>query len=285
MSCSSLPLGFNIISDLHVDQLRGVDFPRLLRPSPRARYLLVPGDLGNPFHDSYAEFLGKTSLHYEWIVLIAGNHEFWFDPHDRNHVVSVEQKSFSERLAQIRRVCATIANVKFLEREAFVLPGTSVTILGCVLWTNVPSSAEQAVERAMNDYSCIYDDGDTPMLVTVADLRRKHLESLAWLCSAIDAYVEERARSPDTEARLIVMTHHLPSFELTHPHYHTSPINSAYATSLESVCLRPPVALWACGHTHFFRRLEINGVQCIVNASGYEDEDTSVQRGMVYSLE
>ena len=276
----ALPLGFNVLSDLHVDQLRSVNLPRLLNPSSRAKYLLIAGDLGNPYHSSYVEFLRQASPHYEWIVLIAGNHDYYYDHQN----VEVEQRAFGERLAQVRHVCATLPNVKFLEQESFVLPGTAVTVLGCTLWTNVLPQAEQAVERALNDYACIYNDG-VGGLVTVADLRARHLESLAWLRGAIEAYESQQRCEPDAGARLIVLTHHLPSFKLVHPHYVTSPINSAYATELENDCLRRPVSLWVCGHTHYFRRVTINGVPCIVNPSGYVDEETGCQRGMVYTLE
>ena len=63
-SSSTLSVGFNIISDLHLDQLSEVHFPRLLKPSPRAQYLLISGDLSNPYQESYAEFLRKASSHY-----------------------------------------------------------------------------------------------------------------------------------------------------------------------------------------------------------------------------
>lgn len=273
------PVGFNIISDLHVDHLQGVDFPRLLKPSVRAKYLLISGDLGNPYASSYAEFLQKASAHYEWIFLVSGNHELYFQP-DNN---SVEGKTYDERFSQMKKVASTIANVKFLEQESFTIPGTSITIMGCILWSYVDPSSERMVERMMSDYSYIYVERNRP--ATVSDLRSKHMECVAWLLRSIDSYQKKLEATPDPNARLIVMTHHLPSFKLINPHYKGSPINAAFATDLESVCLKPPVHLWTCGHSHFFRRMKINGVDCVLNPSGMDDEDTSVQRGMVYNLE
>jgi hypothetical protein len=199
---------------------------------------------------------------------------------------------YGMRLEQIRKVVSTLSNVKFLEQESFTLPGTSVTILGCVLWTDVPAASESVVGRSMNDYACIYDikrdesDGkDKTCAVTVNDLRQKHIQSVAWLTRSIETFKAEQALQTNPNARLIVMTHHLPSFQLISPHYRTSPINPGYATDLESTCLQSPIALWICGHSHYFRRIKINGVQCIINPSGAVDEDTGVQRGMVYTLE
>ena len=226
------------------------------------------------------------------MLLIAGNHEFYYDPRDDRHVHGSEDKAYDLPLARIRNVTTAFDNVKFLEQESFNFPGTSIIILGCVLWSNVPAESETTVERLMNDYACIYDrkrdandNKENLSTVTVGDLRLKHVQAVAWLLRSIDAYKAEQMSVPNPKSRLIVMTHHLPSFKLIDPHYRTSPVNPGCATDLEGTCLQPPVSLWTCGHSHYFKRIRINGVQCIINASGLADEDTGVQRGMIYTLE
>lgn len=61
------------ISDLHLERYRHKPFPRL---RPTAPYLFLLGDIGDPYHNNYREFMCYVSNNWERIYYVSGNHEY-----------------------------------------------------------------------------------------------------------------------------------------------------------------------------------------------------------------
>jgi hypothetical protein len=95
----------------------------------------------------------------------------------------------------------------------------------------------------------------------------KHEIDVDWLEETIE----------NSENKLIVLTHYLPSFKLIvpefqHPKY--DKIRDRYATDLEYL-IKKPIDAWLCGHSHCVTELEINNVFCAINAFGHESRSRS----------
>jgi predicted phosphohydrolase len=89
----------------------------------------------------------------------------------------------------------------------------------------------------------------------------KHQKDVKWLMESL------RNQNRDC----IVLTHYLPSYQLIGPEYQTAEwllYLDRYATDLEYL-IRSPVKHWICGHSHCTMEKEINGVDCRINAVGY----------------
>ena len=63
-------MSFQIVSDLHVNKL-GV--PNL---TPRVKFLIVAGDIGDPNLPSYDEFLKDVASKFECVYVVKGNHDY-----------------------------------------------------------------------------------------------------------------------------------------------------------------------------------------------------------------
>jgi len=130
-------------------------------------------------------------------------------------------------------------------------------ILGTVLWSNIPFNMAKYIHNNMNDYNYIYDDKLKP--ITPNKINYLHYKNVEWLKNMIGKYLNKK---------IIVITHHLPSFKLIPSKYDNNPINCAFATDLEYL-IKDNVLYWCCGHTHTSCNASINNCKLFVNPKGY----------------
>lgn len=247
-------------SDLHLEILGSVPFPSLLKPI--APVLALAGDIANPMTPDYHNFLKYCSSNWDHVVVVAGNHEF-YNKKPANKWRYSAPSMVAERLQACRDVAATFPNVHFLERERVDISG--VAFLGCTLWTDLsdPAAAAEA-ENRMNDYHLIATEGSQPL--RAVDVAGWHARDRAWLDREIAIAAEE-------EQPVVVLTHHLPSFDLIAAKYaRAGLLNRAFASDCRSL-IRLPVRAWIAGHTHTAAtRIWQSEIQGLVNPRGYPGE-------------
>jgi hypothetical protein len=139
----------------------------------------------------------------------------------------------------------------------------------------------------MNDYRMIATGLDAvtrPLQVT--NTQAWHAMDRAWLTAEIAAC--EEAGQP-----AVVLTHHMPTFELVSPKYrHYGDLNRYFASACDEL-IREPVRAWIAGHSHTGRTIHRGTITCTLNPRGYPGEagtgycpelfvdvDTEVGRGM-----
>eukprot|EP00462_Mataza_sp_D1_P001513 CAMPEP_0175095284 /NCGR_PEP_ID=MMETSP0086_2-20121207/4064_1 /TAXON_ID=136419 /ORGANISM="Unknown Unknown, Strain D1" /LENGTH=324 /DNA_ID=CAMNT_0016368503 /DNA_START=56 /DNA_END=1027 /DNA_ORIENTATION=- len=314
-------LRIQIASDLHLEmfgswkavtrKIKGhKNFQRSAGPpliTPSAPILALLGDIGCPATDmeSYKNFLNEMADRFEHVIVLAGNHEF-YQTHWRQ---SAAPLTCSEIKQVIQCLCDKRPNLHFLDRKSIVLNG--IRICGATLWSDIDAHNTKAVSQSLNDYRLCYSEGKTvvPMpclpgqeqkwktmpvrTLTVQDTVTWHKQDVAWLQSEL-----ELAR--DEGQQCVFLTHHAPSLiNTSHPKHAGSPINSAFATSLEwmfdtqqtssrcneeskqmsqsngSVAKQQsqnpynPLCVWAFGHTHFNTDYLSAGVRIVANQFGY----------------
>jgi hypothetical protein len=258
-------------SDLHLE-FRSGPFSALLKPA--APILVLAGDIGRPDKPEYRNFLQYCSRNWDNTVVIAGNHELYNDKPESQWLLFPPHT-----VAQRHGMCATAAaefsNVHFLQQGRKVING--VAFLGATLWTDLRDSADAlTAETRMNDYRLIADRLVEP--ITAALVNRWHWEDRMWLLREIAACAEEARPA-------VVVTHHLPSFQLIASRFAgAGRINAAFASDVEEL-VKPPVAAWIAGHTHVGAHVHINGVQVCVNPVGYPGEkDTGYCRELFLEI-
>ena len=212
---------FQVLSDLHLELFPGF---RLDPAQATAPYLLLAGDIGTPGSGEYASFLQHCSTLFERVFVVLGNHESY-------------GASLGDAKDAAASACSQLVNVTLLDMDTVDIPEANVRVAGCTLWSHVTPVQRKDVQCFIADYRKIkgfdVEDG--------LDLHREHV---AWLGG-------ELKRAEDDGVRLVVLTHHAPLLDGTSaPCQDNSPLMSAFATDLPHL-LRPPVALWVYGHTHF----------------------------------
>lgn len=225
-------MAVQILSDLHLEAPKAYDMFEIV---PKAPYLALLGDVGNivAHEDDCLGFLRRQLGQFRAVLLVPGNHEAYHSSWpDTLHVL----RAFE---ADVRRD-ASLGEFVLLDRGAYRLPGTDVTILGCSLFSSVPPESHMAVSLGLNDFFQTADwDVDAH--------NAAHRRDVAWLNAQV-------AGLPD-DARIMVFTHWSPSRDAraAEPKHAGSPITSGFSTDLSGeACFRSErVKVWAFGHTHY----------------------------------
>ena len=164
----------------------------------------------------------------------------------------------------LRGECGKFPNVRFLQKEFVSLPEENCVVVGCTLWTEVGYLAAKEAQQQMNDYRLIWAGGANP--VSVADLNAIHADHLGWLQGMLQ---QIRVGAPG--ARIVVLSHHLPTHRMIAPKFAGNPLNCCFTSStLERLVVKP--SAWIFGHSHIRDWKVLDGVLCAINTHGYAGE-------------
>ncbi|AMQ10919.1 calcineurin-like phosphoesterase [Brazilian marseillevirus] len=233
-----------LISDCHLEispqKLCKFLNGKLLTPDKNV-VLCLCGDIGDPWSKAYSKFLSWCSESFEFVFVVAGNHEYY------------GEHNMEETDQRIQTLCESFKNVKFLQNSSFSYK--DVLFIGATLWSNVPDDAVDL----MNDYVYIPD-------ISVELIRKKWYDSRNFLNSEI-------SRGKKT----VILTHHCPLAETRVIGEHKENYRDCYCSDL-SFLARENVEVWFWGHTHHKFFEERNGTIFASNPKGYGTEDTGYDK-------
>lgn len=184
------------------------------------------------------------------VLLIAGNHE---------HYDGV----FEDTTELLRR---HLSGVTVLDNEAVAIDG--VRFFGTTLWTDLSQQGEAeitAIRKGMGEYFFVKAQSGDPdqqlARLKPADTHKAH--ETAWV----------RLRETVTAAPhrpTVVITHHAPSRLGLNPRFLGSPLDVAYASSLDDqIAAFENVPVWVHGHTHIAKTYRIGNTVVRSNALGF----------------
>lgn len=230
-------------SDLHLNAWPDLPFEKMLEP--KAKTLVLAGDIGHPDSIRLQSFMKWCSLRWATIFWIPGHHEL-------TDVWHLKNRTYEDCLEHIRVTVIEYPNIHILHRDAF-LTDDGFVFLGCPLWARLTAMSEEMS----------YDP-------VVRDITKKYEEDLKWLREQI-----RQASLP-----VVVATHYPPTYTLLHREFINEPTCVPFALETESL-MRPPVVAWICGYLHDsveIHRPYMNAegspgeVLIVSNALGYPDE-------------
>ena len=250
------PKYIRVLSDLHLEQLLGQREEFLatsfVPPDPRdaESVLVLAGDISSK-PDQLILFLGWLRERFIKVVYVPGNHEYY------GHEMHALTQRMFESLDDLD------------EGEKIEYPGTGVglnefdglRIIYTTLWGdggNTP--AEQAdIGRYLNDFRLVKLGSKQ---FTVSDMRDLHKAQKRMLGEIL---------SDPFEGKTVVVTHHMPSYELCHPRF-GGDINGGFASHSDDLFGEHGPDLWIHGHTHDTIDRELHGTRVVCNPSGYRYE-------------
>lgn len=258
---------FQLISDCHLELVKdkAILLPRI---EPRAPWLVLAGDIGNPYKKNYSMFLETCSKGWDHVFAVAGNHEYY--SHSARRLMSeIDEK--------IRSVCSQFPNVTFLQKDVFYLkdpgdPNKQIAVVGATLWTKMEPETQPLIRQIMNDYRTIFNDrsGTKSYNISPAGIDNLHRDYASWLYDTVKAAEENPLIS-----HIVIVTHHPGSFEILDPQYggEENVINHAYATNYNRLIESwTKVKLWFSGHTHITKTCMVGQTRLISNCLGYPDK-------------
>ena len=243
---------FQILSDLHLEFYKKLPTNICNDHFPKAPTLFLVGDIGYPLDKIWLEFIEWCESKYEKIFYVQGNHESY-----KNDIDKITE--------YIRSILNSKPKFTLLERGV-ISQLDDYKVIGCTLW----SEQSYDIYSKMNDSQYIYKNGS---YLSLSDLLDMHRQDKEWLDSQVDE-------------NTIVVTHHLPSYDLIHPKYKSpryDDYHSAYASDCNSIVLK--AKLWIYGHTHIGSDVMFeNKVRCICNPYAYPDESHKHFTNKVFEL-
>lgn len=248
------------VSDLHLEFYQDDEFQKDGKfdiskfATPCAEYLAILGDLSYPTSPNFEQFLETASQLYKKVFYVAGNHEYYIGDNPSMPTMSTVN-------ANIEFICSNFANVYYLNNEEHLLNENTV-ILGTTLWSHIPDQKQRIVKDSIKDYTNIFvDEKHYKTGLTCKISNQLHTEAVLWLTEKLKKHQNKK---------VIILSHHMPSFKMISPQYKDSDINCAFATDLDYLMWKNNnIKFWLCGHTHSTMKVKINKCICMTNPIGY----------------
>ena len=242
-----------IISDLHLEFMDKL--PDFLHNFRMTDYLFLAGDIGYPNYPNFKEglfyqFISWCCDNYIKVFYVMGNHE-----------------SYNCDMIHIRESLSNISKEKlnfiFLEK-GIVSNIESYKVIGCTLW----SHPDKEAFIYMNDRNFIKINDKK---IKREDIINLHQQDKKWINNNVDK-------------NTIVLTHHLPSFNLIHNDLQNNDFqkrNTGYASDSDNLLKKSKV--WIFGHTHRYSDIILYETRCICNPHGYFNQDDKFT-GFIHSV-
>jgi len=225
-----------------------------------ADVLCLAGDIGYPYSGIYREFLKQMNSDFKKVFIIAGNHEYYnsdkYDTHTMEDIHQDIQGVINDN---------TLTNITFLNNswEEY----DNVLFAGTTLWSKIPSAN-------INDI-CLMNDFKQIEGLTYDTYNLLHYKSCSFITDTL-ASIEKGDVYKNPNKKIVMMTHHLPSFNLIDEKHAYSDTNCFYASKCDKF-FTAPIKAWIYGHTHTPNKTLINNIQFVCNPKGYPSENTSVK--------
>jgi predicted phosphodiesterase len=253
---------FQYFSDLHLN-FYGKEWKRRIVINPQAEILIVAGDICSPYDKEYENFISHVSSLFKYVIIISGNHEYY---RPKKNVGFYEGDWMEIIDNMIRCIIDKYDNVKYLQNSSFDVPDTDITIYGTTLWSNIYQRELPLIYDMLTDYSDRYGIPDFTC--------EKSIQMFEHNREMLDKFLlESRNR------KVIVVTHHLPSYKLISPKYMSCGINSAFASQID-ISQYVNIYSWIAGHTHTPVESDIYHV----NPVGYPKENMNVNTDKIISI-
>ncbi len=231
-------------SDLHLEFGDNTKWLKENPLVPSADVLVLAGDIGYLDDANYRThpFWDWASKNFRQVIVIPGNHELYkfFDINELKEGWTLEIRP---------NVKAYYNSVIHLDEETDLIAST--------LWAYVPPSEEYLAERCVSDFKRIRNG---EFRLSSQRFNEEHLKCRAFIQNAV---AESRA------SRIIVATHHVPSFVLMSPEFKKSSINGAFTVELGRFIADSPIDYWIYGHSHRNIDKTIGNTKCVSNQLGY----------------
>ena len=257
-----------VMSDLHLE------FDHTIRPKQTdADILILSGDIcvadyftrsaASPYAvkaQEFRRFFYEVSQMYDRVIYVAGNHEHYHGYIDKT--IGILKENIGD--------WAHVLNNDYVDIDGW-------RFIGSTLWTDMNKGSpltEMYLRNAMNDFRLIQHSG-SHYKFRPFDAAQIHEFSK----QAIDLYSKD-------QHRVVVCTHHAPSFKSIHPKYHNdTDMNGGYYSDLDEFIMdRPQIKLWTHGHVHSCFDYEIGTTRVVCNPHGYGSENPYFKYEEVISL-
>jgi predicted phosphodiesterase len=237
-------------SDLHLEFPENRKFLQENPLKPVGNVLVLAGDIGYlAEYALYANFWDYVSANFRETIVAIGNHELYtyFDLAD-----------ISDGLVSTIR-----PNVKVYYNA--VVQIDNVDFIVSTLWSKIPIADAYLTERGVNDFYRILYKGKRLSYNVFNDEHERCFD-----------FIRRGVLNTPNDRKIVVVTHHVPSFELSSPDFAGSHINGAFTTELGNYIAESNIDYWIYGHSHRNIDKTIGNTKCVSNQLGYVSHNENI---------
>lgn len=231
------------LSDLHLEFAANSDYVANMPKQAVGEILIIAGDsiyLGEESMEKL-EFWDWAADHYEQVLLIPGNHEYY-----HNGDVLERGDSWTRMMRR---------NVGFYQNRVVTIDDTDFFLT--TLWSHIDPRYEEYIVYHLNDFHQIEYGGDR---FTPQDFNLEHQKCLTFLKHAMEASHAKHK---------VVVTHHVPSRFCVDSSYRDSPMESAFTVDLTNFIIDSDIDYWIYGHSHTNIQARIGSTRVVSNQLEY----------------
>jgi len=247
------------VSDLHLEFYETDEYNFKDFVVPKSEIIALLGDIGNPRKELYERFLKDCSENFKLVLIISGNHEYY----TTDFTVTMDKTDIA-----IQSLCNKYTNVKYLNNTKYIYEANNETIIfiGSTLWSKIIDSEKKLVKEVSGDLFNIFTKDK--VYLTIEEINNLHDKNVSWLENELEVI-----KNSDKKTKIIVLTHHLPSYRAIVPKYRAAKYNSMFASNLDNIIQKYSIFAWLFGHTHSQINLKINNTLIKANPRGYIEYD------------
>jgi len=244
-----------ILSDIHLE------FGYFFIPemeNEKEIVVVLAGDIGLVKKDyTYRDFINNTCDRFKNVIWVLGNHEYY-------------GSNFPTTLTKLWNATLDHENLYVVDKETVVI--NDVAFVCATMWTNFDNCNVMTMESAkywMNDYKAIRTG-------PIGESWKRKLEPMDTLKDhhkALEYIFPEITKQKENGKKVVVVTHHLPSFQSIPKKFRADDLNGAYASELFEDIMETQPNIWAHGHTHGSSDYMIGDTRVLCNPRGYKKEN------------
>jgi hypothetical protein len=262
-------------SDLHLEFYANVPrdadfFRRLVIPAPNANILVLAGDIGHAEAPITEKFLEWCCSNWKYVIWVYGNHEY-YNKKSCEKWRCVKPYTMAEKEQVGLDLQERLSNLRVLNTQSVVFPEfPDYVFIGATLWTYITEEEMVNLGYHFSDFKYIsvehtVAEGYKPFTPSHwAELNDRDTMYI------LDMLAHHTLVGPPKKC--IVITHHLPTFEMILDKYKYDNFNYGFASDYNYILDKPQIVAWICGHSH--GQKQIARGPCYLNARGYPNESS-----------
>ena len=230
-------------SDLHLEFPHNYSYLKRNQIKPVGDILILAGDILYLNDDNYVNhpFWNWVSENFRQVIVAVGNHEL-YKHYDLAKMPQGLVQSIRDNVKCYYNAVVRIDNIDFIIST---------------LWAKIQFEEAYITEQSVIDFHRILYNGEP---LTWDKFNQEHEKCFQFIKNEV---LNSKAE------HIVVVTHHVPSFQLSSPDFAGSQINGAFIVELDSYIKSSPIAYWIYGHSHRNIDKKIGKTQCVSNQLGY----------------
>ena len=242
-------------SDLHLEFYDNSKFLRTHPLKPVGDILILAGDIEclNRDHYYFNSFWDYVSDNFKEVIVVVGNHEYY--------------KGYDLAKNRSGKICSVRKNVSYYYNAHLKID--EVSFILSPLWSIIPNDQADIAARGVSDFHRIIYNGFN---FTVEEFNKEHNRCISFIKREIDLINNSLQLNKSENVKrnkIVVVTHHVPSFLLSSTDFSGSKISGVFNVELSKYIESSCIDYWIYGHSHRSINKTIGNTQCISNQLGY----------------